>query len=103
MSELIYGTRVSLLVGFLAAFLATVVGTAVGLLAGYFRGAAEEVLMRLADGFLLIATLPLVIVLSAYVKLGLTNLIPASPCWGGRVPSGWRVPRCCRSGRCPLS
>jgi ABC-type dipeptide/oligopeptide/nickel transport system permease subunit len=75
LSELIFGARVSLLVGFFAAFLATVIGTAVGLLAGYLRGVVEEILMRLADVFLLIPGLPLVIVLIAYLKPCLTNLI----------------------------
>lgn len=75
LSELIYGARVSLFIGFFAALLATVVGTALGLLAGYLRGAVEELLMRLADVFLLIPTLPLVIVLIAYLKPSLWNLI----------------------------
>ena len=38
LSELIYGARVSLLIGVLAALIATVVGTTVGLVAGFFRG-----------------------------------------------------------------
>ena len=77
LSELIYGTRISLMIGFLAAFLATGIGTAVGLLAGYLRGVVDEALMRLADVFLLIPTLPLVIVLVAYLKPSIWNIIIA--------------------------
>ncbi|MBO6084683.1 MAG: hypothetical protein J6O90_06360, partial [Candidatus Methanomethylophilaceae archaeon] len=40
-SEVIYGTRISLAIGFLAATIALVIGVALGVIAGYFRGKIE--------------------------------------------------------------
>lgn len=74
LSELIYGTRVSLLVGALSALIAIVIGTAVGLLAGYYRRAGL-LLMRLVDIILVLPFLPLLIVLAAYLGRSLTNTI----------------------------
>lgn len=77
LSELIYGARISLFIGFFAAFLATSMGTVIGLLAGYLRGTWDELFMRLADLFFLIPTLPLVIVLVAYLRPSIWNIIIA--------------------------
>jgi peptide/nickel transport system ATP-binding protein/peptide/nickel transport system permease protein len=74
LSELIYGTRVSLLVGALSALIAIVIGTMVGLLAGYYRRAGA-LLMRLVDIILVLPFLPLLIVLAAYLGRSLTNTI----------------------------
>ncbi len=74
LSELIYGTRVSLLVGALSALIAIVIGTTVGLVAGYYRRAGE-VLMRVVDIILVLPFLPLLIVLAAYLGRSLTNTI----------------------------
>jgi peptide/nickel transport system permease protein len=49
LSAIMYGARVSLLVGVCAVLFSTVVGVAVGLLAGYLGGAVDGVLMRIAD------------------------------------------------------
>lgn len=49
LSQVIYGARVTLLVGVAATLVASVVGTLIGLLAGYFGGVRDQVLMRLAD------------------------------------------------------
>jgi peptide/nickel transport system permease protein len=68
LSRLIAGARGILIVAPLATLLATAAGTALGLFTGYFRGAADEVVMRLVDAFL---ALPVVIVgLLALVALG---------------------------------
>ena len=68
LSELIYGSRVSLLVGFGAAILATFIGTLVGLAAGYFKGMTDEALMGITDIFLMIPQIPLIIVLAAFLR-----------------------------------
>ena len=68
LSELIYGSRVSLVVGFGAALMATLIGTAMGLLAGYFKGTTDEVLMGITDIFLMIPQIPLIIVLAAFLR-----------------------------------
>ncbi len=71
--RLLYGGRVSLLVGLMAALFAAVIGTVVGLIAGYYGGALDAVLMRLTDGVIALPLLPLLIVLAALdlTKLGL--------------------------------
>jgi peptide/nickel transport system permease protein len=68
LSELIHGTRISLLVGFGAAVLATFLGLGLGLMAGYFKGAADNILMGITDIFLLIPRIPLVIILAAFLR-----------------------------------
>jgi peptide/nickel transport system permease protein len=67
-SELIYGTRVSLLVGFAAALLSTAAGLLIGLFSGYFKGIVDEVLMGLTDIFLMIPRIPLIIILAAFLR-----------------------------------
>jgi len=68
LSELIYGSRVSLIVGFGAALMATFIGTIVGLLAGYFRGTTDEILMGITDIFLMIPQIPLIIVIASFLR-----------------------------------
>jgi peptide/nickel transport system permease protein len=79
--RLLYGGRVSLLVGILAALVAAVIGTAIGLLAGYFGGKLDALLMRLTDGVIALPLLPLLIVLAAVdlSKLGLPPAVVNSP------------------------
>lgn len=83
LSELIFGSRVSLIVGFGAAFMATIIGTGVGLLSGYFRGLADELLMGLTDVFLMIPQIPLIIVLAAFLRpsFWMTALLMGSLWW----------------------
>lgn len=64
-SQLIYGTRISLLVGFLGAILSTCIGLIIGLISGYFGGIVDEFMMRITDAFLVIPELPLLLVLVA--------------------------------------
>ncbi|MBI4789035.1 MAG: ABC transporter permease [Chloroflexi bacterium] len=75
LSELVYGARISLLIGILAASIAMVIGTGVGLLAGYYRGAAGMLLMRFVDVILVIPFVPLMVLLAAYLGQNLWNLI----------------------------
>ena len=74
-SELVYGTRISLLVGFFAAFVSVAIGTLVGLFSGYLRGAADEVLMGLTDIILIIPALPLMIILAAHTSPSIWNIV----------------------------
>lgn len=70
-SDLIYGARVSLAVGFAAAVLATAVGTLAGLTAGYSGGWVDTVLMRIVDVTLSLPFLPLVIVVGVFFGGGI--------------------------------
>ena len=74
-SLLMYGARVSLLVGFAAALVAMVIGTTVGIVAGYFGGRTDTVLMRITDYFLVIPDVPLVIIISAIWGRSLKNIV----------------------------
>ena len=78
--RLLYGGRVSLLVGLLAAVASAVIGTILGLLAGYYGGSLDALLMRLADSVIALPLLPLLIVLAALdlSKLGLPAAITGS-------------------------
>ena len=78
--RLLYGGRVSLLVGIVAALCAAIIGTAIGLLAGYYGGLLDALLMRLADGVIALPLLPLLIVLAAVdlTKLGLPDALATS-------------------------
>jgi peptide/nickel transport system permease protein len=66
-SQLIYGARVSLIVGLSAGTIATVVAVTIGLIAGYRPGKVDEVLSFVTNLALLIPGLPLMIIIAAYV------------------------------------
>ena len=66
LTRMLFGGRISLLIGFLAALLGAGLGTAVGAAAGYYGGAVDDVLMRITDVAYAIPTLPLLIILSSY-------------------------------------
>lgn len=74
-SLILYGARISLLVGFAAAFLSILIGTIIGLTAGYFGGWVDDLLMRLTDLFVVIPRLPLVLITVAVLGPNLFNTI----------------------------
>lgn len=74
-SELIWGTRLSLLTGLIVGLTAVPVGTVVGLISGYFANALSSALMRLVDLTLVLPFLPLIILLGAYLGPGQRNVI----------------------------
>ena len=75
-SRVLYGARVSLLVGFAVAVFASVVGTFIGLLAGFVR-VLDAVLMRVMDGLMSIPSLLLAIALMALTRASVQNVIIA--------------------------
>lgn len=66
-SQMLYGTRVSLVVGLAAGLMATLVAVTIGLIAGYRPGFVDEVLSFITNLALLIPALPLMIIIAAYV------------------------------------
>ncbi len=74
-SQLLWGSRVALLVGFASAFFTISIGVVIGLVAGYLGGRVESVLMRFTDVILVIPGLPLVIILAAVLGAGIGNII----------------------------
>jgi oligopeptide/dipeptide ABC transporter ATP-binding protein len=75
LSNLIFGARVSLTVGFFASFISVAIGGSIGMAAGYLGGATDRALMRFTDVVLVIPDLPLAIVLVALTKPSLFNII----------------------------
>lgn len=75
LSEMLYGARLSLLIGLLAAVISTAVATIVALLAGYLRGWVDTLLMRVVDIVMALPFLPLAIVIGVYMGGGITSLI----------------------------
>lgn len=73
-ARLVFGGRVSLAVGFGSAVISLVIGVPVGLLAGYFRGVVEAVLMRVADVFMSIPSMILILVLVSVVGTSITTV-----------------------------
>ncbi|HFI0149875.1 TPA: ABC transporter permease [Streptococcus suis] len=73
--RVLYGGRISLLVGLLAMLATVTIGSLVGISAGYFGGRIDGVLMRLVDVLSSIPWLVLVIVLSVFLKPGLSTIV----------------------------
>ena len=75
LSQLLVGARVSIVVGFAAAAISALLGSAVGLAGGYFGGWTDRILDALENWFLVIPTLPLMIVMARLLDPSLTVLI----------------------------
>jgi peptide/nickel transport system permease protein len=74
LTMLIWGSRISLLVGLLATLISMVIGTFVGLMSGFFEGWPAAVLFRLTEWFLVLPFLPLAIVLATVLGRSLLNI-----------------------------
>jgi peptide/nickel transport system permease protein len=73
LTRVIWGGRVSLEIGLLATGLSVIVGTVLGGIAAYFGGAVDTAIMRVADVFMAIPALFLILVVVALFGAGLTN------------------------------
>ncbi|HZJ11778.1 MAG TPA: hypothetical protein VFD26_03900, partial [Methyloceanibacter sp.] len=84
-SAILYGARISLLVGILAVVIQSAIGVSLGLLAGYFGGRVDSLITRLADIQLSLSTLMMAIIVMALFRAGLggaalsTFAVPQSP------------------------
>lgn len=74
LSELLYGARFSLLIGFLSAVTSTSLGLCLGLISGY-RDKVGFAIMRVVDVFLAIPRFPLIILMAAFLRPGLKTLV----------------------------
>lgn len=74
-AQVVWGSRISLLVGLAATVIAIVLGSLVGIVAGFFEGWLGAVLMRLTEWFLVIPFLPLAIVLAAILGPSVWNIV----------------------------
>jgi peptide/nickel transport system permease protein len=75
LSRLIFGARVSIVVGFTAVIAAGVVGTVLGIVSGYLGGWVDQVIMRLTDTWLALPALTFAIFLAAIVGPSEMNII----------------------------
>jgi peptide/nickel transport system permease protein len=75
LSRLIFGARVSMVVGFTAVIFAGVVGTTLGIAAGYLGGWVDQVIMRLTDAWLALPGLTFAIFLAAIVGPSMWNIV----------------------------
>ncbi|MEX2500831.1 MAG: ABC transporter permease [Trueperaceae bacterium] len=75
LSRLIYGARISLLVGLTAVLIGGTLGTTLGMMAGYFGGRVDDVIMRLADIQLAFPFILLAIMFLVVLGQGVLNLI----------------------------
>lgn len=75
LSRLIYGARVSLIVGLTAVLLGAGVGSTLGMISGYYGGILDTVIMRTADIFLAFPYLLLAIAIVAVIGGGLLNVV----------------------------
>jgi peptide/nickel transport system permease protein len=85
LSQLLVGARVSIVVGFAAAAISAVLGSAVGITSGYFGGWTDRILDALENWFLVIPTLPLMIVLARLLdpSLGVLIAVIGLTSWAG--------------------
>lgn len=75
LSRLVAGTRVSVSVGVLSVLVAGLIGVTYGLISGFVGGLADNLMMRVADAFLAIPFIVLVVAVSGVVGAGLVTLI----------------------------
>lgn len=68
LTQILYGTRVSLIIGVVTGLSVTLFGACLGIIAGYFGKLAENIIMRIVDVLLVIPILPLMIILNKYVS-----------------------------------
>jgi len=75
LSRLIFGARVSMVVGITAVLFAGVVGTALGIVSGYLGGWVDQVIMRITDTWLALPALTFAIFLAAIVGPSMWNIV----------------------------
>ena len=65
LARLLYGGRISLMIGLISVLIVAVIGGTIGLISGYVGGRVDTVMMRITDSIIALPLLPLLIVLSA--------------------------------------
>src|SRR5215831_19681446 len=75
LSRLLYGARVSLIVGLMGTLVAGSIGTALGIVSGYLGGWVDQIIMRVTDAWLALPALVFAIFLAAMVGPSMWNII----------------------------
>ena len=76
-SELVFGTRVSLFIGVLSSLIVTLIGSVLALTSGYYGGWWDRLVVAITDIAMAIPSLPLTMLLIAYLQSGIFSLIIA--------------------------
>ena len=74
-SRMLFGARISLLVGFVAVGIATLIGVVLGAISGYYRGWIDVVIMRMVDVMLSIPTFFLILAVIAFLTPSIWNIM----------------------------
>ncbi len=74
-SQMVWGSRISLLIGFSVGILSTLVGLVIGMISGYIPGVVDGVLNMFSNVFLLIPGLPLLITLASFLPQGMVTVM----------------------------
>ncbi len=77
LSRIVFGSRISLLVGVVVISGSLLIGIVLGTISGYFGGLADDLIMRLVDGFLAIPSMFLALALAGTLGPGMFNLMMA--------------------------
>jgi peptide/nickel transport system permease protein len=76
-SRIIYGSRTSLIIGFVAIFMASIIGMFLGLIAGYFGGKIYTIFMRFIDAMMCFPPILMALVIAGLMGSGLKNITVA--------------------------
>ena len=74
-SRMLFGARISLMVGFVAVGIATIIGIILGAIAGFYRGWVDTVIMRVVDVMLSIPTFFLILAVIAFLTPSIWNIM----------------------------
>ena len=74
-SRIIFGTRISLMVGFVATGISLLIGVTLGLVSGFFGNRTDAIIMRIVDIFLCIPTFFLILMVIAFLKPSIWNVM----------------------------
>src|SRR5205807_795859 len=95
-SRLLFGARITLLIGVIAVGASLVIGVPVGLVAGYYHGWVSDLLMRVSDVFLAVPQVVLAIAIAQTLGLLGLGAPPPTPEWGRTIaesreflPAAW--------------
>lgn len=77
LSAIVYGLRISIVIGVVSTFCAALIGTALGLVAGYRGGRVDALVMRIADIQLSFPSILIALILLAFLRPGLGNIVAA--------------------------
>jgi peptide/nickel transport system permease protein len=74
-SQMVWGARISLFIGFTVGILSTLIGLVIGMISGYIPGLVDGVLNLFTNVFLLIPGLPLLIILASFLPQGMATVM----------------------------